>query len=80
MDTYKFLTATEGRQRYDSLPNREFMMVLLIVATYSQFGVHQPAVPTEYCPWQTQMRKKYRHTVPVRRILNGTFVLLGYFE
>ena len=24
-----------------------------------------------------QMRKKYRHTVPVRRILNGTFVLLG---
>ena len=34
-------------------------------------------MPTEYCPWQTQMRKKYRHTVPVRRIWNGTFVLLG---
>ena len=34
-------------------------------------------MPTEYCPWQMQMRKKYRHTVRVRRILNGTFVLLG---
>ena len=26
------------------------------------------------------MRKKYWHTVPVRRILNGTFVLLGEFS
>ena len=32
----------------------------------SPFDMHQPAMRTEYRPWQTRMQKLYRHTVPVR--------------
>ena len=40
----------------------------------------QPAVPTEYRPWQTQMYKMYRHTVPARNsTILSPYRLMSYW-
>ena len=42
--------------------------------------MHQTAVPTEYRPWQTQMYKMYRHTIPARNsTILSPYRLMSYW-